>query len=42
MQNFMIAYYGGKQSTSKEEGMAMRAKRKQMDRKSWCKNDIKN
>jgi uncharacterized protein YciI len=33
MQNFMIAYYGGKQPTSKEEGMAMRGKWKQ-----WIEN----
>jgi len=26
MQNFMIAYYGGKQPSSKEEGMAMQEK----------------
>ena len=26
MPNFMIAYYGGKQPTSKEEGMAMQQK----------------
>ena len=33
MQSFMIAYYGGKQPNSKEEGIAMRAKWKH-----WIEN----